>query len=116
MLSNLRNKYEAEMYPIKKYAAKDECVYLLYNYTTKLTKIGITSNMTERHRSLERQGGIELSMIGLCEIEKNEHEEAIIVEKYLHNHFKNQRKEGEWFNLRFRDHAEIINLFYLISD
>ena len=29
-IGNLRLKYENEMYPVKKYAAKDECVYLLY--------------------------------------------------------------------------------------
>lgn len=116
MLSNLKNKYEVEMYPIKNYACKNECVYLLYNNITKLSKVGITSNIYERHRSLERQGGIKLSMIGLCEIEKNENEPAVIVEKYIHSYFKNKRKDGEWFDLRFRDHAEIIKLFNLISN
>jgi len=116
MQNKISELYFKETYPIKNYATKNECVYLFYNELTKLSKIGITSNISQRYRSLETSGGVILKLYGLCEIEKNEHESAKYIESYLHKFFKEQRKEGEWFNLNFCQQIQIINLFLKISD
>lgn len=116
MQNRLHDMYFKDTYPIKQYALQDECLYLLYNSVTKFSKIGITTNIIQRQRNLETSGGISLNLIGLCEIEKNEHEPAKYVEKYLHNYFKEKRKQGEWFLLTLCEQLQITNLFIEISD
>lgn len=74
-------------------------VYLIYDYSSKLTKIGKSKNPISRHRDLKT--GIPMSK--LIWYSDN------ITEKELHHKFKEKRINGEWFNLSEIDHLEIIS-------
>jgi hypothetical protein len=78
----------------------DGCVYALYNPLTGLTKIGITYNCYRRLRELVTQSGCSLKCvaIGFNEVEMDL--SIDLIEKYIHNYYKQYRVVGEWFNLR----------------
>ena len=89
-------------------------VYLIHNHITGLTKIGITSNPGIRAQTLQSQSGVELWLLMYIEMEVGYDEDAKSVEQFIHRHFKNKRKKGEWFDLNLKDVLEIRTLFYHI--
>jgi hypothetical protein len=90
-LDHIKDGYE------RKY---EGCVYALYNPLTGLTKIGISYNCYRRLRELVTQSGCSLQCIaiGFNEVEIDLSIE--LIEKYLHNYYKQYRVVGEWFKLR----------------
>jgi len=71
-------------------------LYIVYNKSTKLTKIGITDNFERRFEQLKNACGCDLSLVSWAEFDH-----AGITEKFLHATFKDQKVKGEWFNLNY---------------
>jgi len=84
-------------------------LYVIYNEITNLFKIGVTNDIKERHRQLERISGCNLHVYFIVYFECCFDEKKEIAESYLHNYFKDKRvkKLGEWFRLDGRDLAKI---------
>lgn len=96
--------------------ATEDCrfIYLFRNPTFNLCKIGITNNWLVRIRQLENSTGMKLQDLIVLELEPEYDERPKDIEKYIHNYFKEKRKEGEWFDLSVKDILAIKNLFYEI--
>jgi len=81
-------------------------VYFVYNNTTKLTKIGVTSDLLKRSIKINSEFrntiGIEpnMKLIAVIPCYKKS---KYISEKYVHTIFKENRKFGEWFDINFDD-------------
>ena len=76
--------------------AKQHLVYVVQQGQTGPVKIGHTSNLTSRLRSL--QGGCADKLSVCREIPCESVDHAIEVEKHLHAMFAAHRKSGEWFS------------------
>lgn len=100
------------MYPVDKFADKFEWVYIIYNHSTQLVKIGISNNVNTRFKELRTAGGCELSLLMAIQLEPFYDEKACNIEKYLHQFYKPKRQIGEWFNLSLRDIVDIRKLFW----
>ena len=113
--SDLVIKYETDNYPIRDWQLNENnCyIYLLYNYWTKLYKIGKTINLRTRLKAISSASGVMAFPIAWIELGGGD-EKAEIVECYLHKYYKLQRKSGEWFDLSIEQVQDIINLFYFI--
>ena len=70
-------------------------VYILYNPTTNLSKIGITDNIKRRLRQLECSSGTKIELFYHTELLNK----AKTIEKSLHLYFNSYRKEGEYFDI-----------------
>ncbi|MBQ3441619.1 MAG: GIY-YIG nuclease family protein [Selenomonadaceae bacterium] len=81
-------------------AEKKYCVYVL-RMTNATTKIGMTTDILERARMVERQSGAQVERIyNSISLSKDV---AAVLEKSLHEQFSNQRLEGEFFNTSFEE-------------
>jgi len=70
-------------------------IYIIHNPALNLTKIGITDNITRRKRQLECASGCKLDIVFHTE----QINKAKVIEQSLHEHFRNKRVEGEYFNV-----------------
>lgn len=98
--------YEKVMYPLSDDAIcekENDWLYVFYNNTTRLTKIGITSSPYRRFGQIRTSSGSDLTFLISIEMEVGRDERAIVLERYLHNHFSSKRVVGEWFKLDVRD-------------
>jgi len=107
-------------YPIKtkgSYFTKTEesYVYVIYNKSNMLYKIGITTEIKNRIRSIRTVSGCEIEMVLFIQLHTNYDEEATTIESLLHTFFKQRRKIGEWFNLDLKCLIAIKNLFWEID-
>jgi len=78
------------------------CIYVLYNPTSKLTKIGVSDNVKARKSAIEQACGCPLDLMYFSK-------HLLCAEKYeteVHVKFKNYRKLGEWFDIL--DHISVI--------
>ena len=91
--------------------SKPTWIYLLFNKETGLTKIGITTNIKERKRSLQNSCGTKLELLACALMEPDYSPMAAEIEKYLHECFSEKRKVGEWFNLSVRDIIQAATVF-----
>jgi len=89
-----------------------DIVYLVHNKITNLYKIGITKNWNERIRTIECATGCEIDLVILLELECNFDEKAIIIEKFIHNYYRDLRQRGEWFKLSNFNIREIKYFFH----
>jgi hypothetical protein len=89
-------------------------VYVFYNQSTGLYKIGITNMPRDRKRRLETQSGCFIDTVLLICLQVEYDESAEFVESYLHKHFAEYRHHGEWFRLSIKQLIQIRNLFYHI--
>lgn len=90
-------------------------VYLIHNPVSKLTKIGITDNPKKRIDKIRTESGIDVwFLFGLC-LQEEYDESPMYVESWLHAHFKNKRRIGEWFELSYRDIIYTTELFMEIE-
>ncbi len=80
---------------------KDVFVYLMQDEHTGLYKIGKSSNLNYRERTLAAQIPKIKMIHSFLEGENNE--------KQLHKKYQNKRIRGEWFNLTQEDVQDIIN-------
>lgn len=94
---------------------QQDAVYVVYNPTTKLTKIGITGDFTQRINMLSTQGGVRLTPIVALRLERYYDEKAEDIERFLHKFFHNKRELGEWFGLNIKDYIQIRDLFLYIG-
>lgn len=94
----------------------DDCrfVYLFRNELTNLYKIGITDAPRKRMKQLQTASGMYLQDLIILQCEVGIDEAPIIIEKYLHNYFKNKRVVGEWFELNVKEVIAIQRLFWQI--
>lgn len=74
------------------------CVYVL-GLTNSSTKIGITKDILERARIIEKQSGATVERIYNSALMSKD--VALAVEKTLHDKFDAQRLEGEFFSVPF---------------
>lgn len=126
MRDDLYLKYSSELYPLSEYQIQPPvndklynnptCVddflqyvylYVIYNFTTQLFKIGISKNPYNRIRQLRTQSGCKLHMYFNIAFECNYDEHNKIAEEYLHKYFSSKRVSGEWFLLNSRDLVKI---------
>ncbi|MGL5720071.1 MAG: GIY-YIG nuclease family protein [Alphaproteobacteria bacterium] len=80
-------------------------VYLLFNKSTSMHKIGVTKNVSTRVSSIEMQTGVDMVLV-----EKTLVDDMYFHESYLHKLFKEKRVKGEWFNLNDFDVEKIKNM------
>ena len=112
----LIEEYEKEVkYPLKTFENNDGCVYLIYNPLNHLCKIGTTVNFRQRLRQLISQSGVELQPIIVLYLQNDYDEPAYVIEKFLHDFYKEKRKIGEWFQFDIKDYIQIRNLFFKIE-
>lgn len=95
--------------------SENDWVYVLYNPLSKQTKIGRTTNLSNRMRSLRSQSGIDYKLLIAIDLESGYDENSKILEGFLHNHYEDYRNIGEWFTLSLRDILSIRNLFWFIE-
>ena len=89
--------------------------YVFYNTSSKLCKIGFTSNNPiNRLRVLESQNGVKLLNLIQIELASGFDCTATYLELFLHRYFKDKRKFGEWFSLSTKDFIQIFWLFFHI--
>lgn len=83
--------------------SEKQFVYAMYSPTTKLTKIGRTTNVGDRVKQLNTAAahlGIELNIKMLLNV-KTKAKQTSSFERYLHEYFAEFRVKGEWFSLNF---------------
>lgn len=78
--------------------AKKGVVYFLQDEALGLVKIGRTSHLETRKSHLERQYKSKLKVLHTIPTDN-----TILLEKEMHNHFKDYRFEGEWFRITKKD-------------
>lgn len=74
----------------KRASLTNATVYLIRNDVTGLLKIGFTTDLTARVRTLSNAGGVALRVLGCIN-------GVVRYERTLHDHFRHLRKQGEWF-------------------
>jgi len=84
----MKRKKERERY------LRSGCVYFIKDPVTRLIKIGKTSDLNGRLRTLKQKCGGDLELIHSIESE-----DSCALEKQMHNHFDNKKVIGEWFDL-----------------
>ena len=90
-------------------------VYLLYNPLNKQVKIGRTQNLQNRLKQLRTQGGCNYNLIVAIDLETGYDENSEWLEAFLHEHFKDKRRIGEWFELSVRDVVAIRSLIWYVD-
>lgn len=86
--------------PLPEPDKKKSCVYVL-GMSSALTKIGMTGDILERARIIERQSGAQVERIYNSVLINRE--AAAALEKFLHDKFADKRREGEFFDVPFED-------------
>ena len=84
-------------------------VYSFYNPDSGLTKIGVSSDIDKRKRSLEYSSGSDLTLLYAVRCH-----EYLFLERLLHSYYSEYRKNGEWFRLPTQDSAHIEDIFTFI--
>ncbi len=74
-------------------------IYIVSQYADGPTKIGISTEVRKRIKSLETSIGHRFGCIGVSDDCKNYAE----IEAALHGQFKKRRGVGEWFDMPFMD-------------
>lgn len=87
-------------------------LYLIFNRSTKFTKIGISSDPDRRLRELTNAGGHELWLLFTIEFAEGCDISAKFMESYIHKYFAKQRIKGEWFCLSLRHLASLRELLW----
>tara|TARA_R110000803_G_scaffold51016_4_gene105685 strand:- start:6119 stop:6673 length:555 start_codon:yes stop_codon:yes gene_type:complete len=116
-VSNTDSLYEYychHVYPVTVNQAEECWVYVVYSELTRLTKIGITKDFSNRLSQLECQSGLVLEVVAGVLLGAGD-EPAILAERALHDYYKDKRKRGEWFDLDNFDKEDIINLFCTVE-
>jgi len=107
--------YKIHNYKHPKASKNKRFVYLFFNETTKLTKIGISNNTYKRINDLQNASGVPLTMVIEIQLQPNLDESAKFIEDFLHNYFDKKRMIGEWFNLSMKEIKSIGKLFWIIE-
>jgi|688.fasta_scaffold1231309_1 hypothetical protein len=90
-------------------------VYIMFNWSTMLYKIGITQNALIRRGQLAAQSGCPIELVIYIELNRYRDESARDCERLLHQFFSDKRKQGEWFDLDVRGVLALKSLFYSIG-
>lgn len=89
-------------------------VYLLYDETSGLTKIGKTRLLRARCEELTRKRHQEIIFLFAFNM-KNSDFSHDKVERYLHCYYDSERVTGEWFNLSIKNIFEILKLSVFLN-
>jgi Rha family phage regulatory protein len=90
-----------------------KCLYVITNTITGLIKIGITNDVTRRRSQLECATGCELEVTYVTPVADN----AVELEKKLHEHFAKFRRRGEWFEVEAAKVVEqLLSFTYYLRD
>lgn len=89
-------------------------VYVLKNPATGLYKIGKSTNINQRVKTISMQSGVWVELICAAYIETF-HTDYSLIETLLHRHFKPKRVIGEWFSLSTQDVLDIYSAFGLLN-
>jgi len=82
-------------------------LYLIYNSRSDLTKIGISTDVSKRVRSLEQSVGESLYLIA----ESSDVVHPKFWEDFLHRQFIEKRRLGEWFQLELGEINRMKSMF-----
>ena len=82
-------------------------VYLMYDESTNLYKIGVSNNPKYREKTL--QGEIP-KIKTIVSREFKDRKLSLIMEKTLHDYFKTKHVRGEWFDLNEYDLEKLSSL------
>jgi predicted GIY-YIG superfamily endonuclease len=112
-------KYKKIVQPIKDKDLQKEYesdwVYLMYNQTNNLYKIGITKDLRGRWRDILNASGCSITMVQALKFQVEYDESASVCEKAIFKIFKHRRIRGEWFDFSIYDLARLNQLFYYID-
>jgi len=70
-------------------------LYVMHNADVNRVKIGVTTDINQRAKTIENQGGFVVDVLFVSDAIKNPFE----IERKLHSHFGKHRHIGEWFNV-----------------
>ncbi len=114
----INNLYNNQPFNIEKDTATKpfEYIYVIYNPISKLTKIGITTNLQQRLSSISTMNGIRIEIICTGTVFAEIDQSAIYIERFLHYTFKEFRMIGEWFNLSDLQHTKIQTFLNTITE
>ena len=113
MIKRILDKY-LELEDEVPLANENSYLYLVHNKFTRLTKVGITNNINSRINQLSAQNGVTLDHVIHLECAKGIDANVKWLESFIHSHFDNKRKIGEWFDFNLRDVVEIRSLLYYV--
>lgn len=75
--------------------SKKKVVYLFLNKETNYIKIGVTKDVVNRKRTLERQSGCKLTVL----FTSHYINQSFLVESSFKKYFRLAKTEGEYFNI-----------------
>lgn len=81
-----------------------KCIYIINAYRTNFVKIGYTNNLTRRIKEIQIGCPYKLNLIFFLQTKDYK-----LIEKSLHNKFKQDKIRGEWFNINIK---EIDRIFF----
>lgn len=105
------NGMENTLQPEDGYTGRCDQVYVIFNPSTLLFKIGIANNLEIRFKNLRTACGSEISIAMAYKCQEFVDVAAATMEGLLHKFFRNKRGIGEWFSLSVRDLIAIRLLF-----
>jgi hypothetical protein len=73
-------------------------------------KIGVTQDIRSRLGALQNASPIDVQFLYLFKFDY-----AYKIERILHNHFKRQRRRGEWFEFTPTDICDFMNICFLLG-
>ena len=82
-------------------------IYIVYNETSKLTKIGITEDIERRVAQIENGCGNKIHLVSYANVPH-----APEIERFLHATFMCFRGSGEWFMLDGKGIEHLSSLWY----
>ena len=85
--------------PVEEPAVVDKACVYVFRLGNDTTKIGVTADLVDRARGVERSSGSKVVRIHNSDFV--DRELALKLEKSLHNKFSSQRLEGEFFSVTF---------------
>lgn len=91
---------------------KKSHIYLICNSHTNAIKIGITNNVDARVKKLQYSSGAEMQILATSESPTLD---AFLIERFLHDYYRQYRNIGEWFTLGEYEINQITQLFESIN-
>ena len=98
---------QRELYEKYTFSEGPQYLYVFYNPITNLYKVGITKDPEERIRKLSCQAGVKLISVFEKWQEPDFDFKPKLMESFIHDIFKNNKKEGEWFQLSSRELVQL---------
>ena len=100
-------------YPLRPHmiCGQVEYVYVMYNYHTKLFKIGKTEEIKKRIADISNIAGGGIDLLWAWQPTPDFDESATLLERNLHEYYYEKRRIGEWFALSIYDLYRLYEFF-----